>query len=150
MLMHTRKGTTIVTQQEKVTNETRQQMNNLFQRLWSVRSFCCRESVFSYLRRAVFSLSQANAETILDFRKPEKNTSNTIITQAYQSRCSWRPSESLETFLNPLYNTHQARGNEEKRSIRNRISDDFDKRRISQPKTNKQTSHEQESPKGDF
>ena len=39
MLMHTRKGTTIVTQQEKVTNETRQQMNNLFQRLCSVRSF---------------------------------------------------------------------------------------------------------------
>ena len=72
MLMHTRKGTTIVTQQEKVTNETRQQMNNLFQRLWSVRSFCCRESVFSYLRRAVFILSQANAETMLDFRKPEK------------------------------------------------------------------------------
>ena len=33
MLMHTRKGTTIVTQQEKVTNETRQQMNNLFQKL---------------------------------------------------------------------------------------------------------------------
>ena len=33
MLKHTRKGTTIVTQQEKVTNETRQQMNNLFQRL---------------------------------------------------------------------------------------------------------------------
>ena len=31
MLKHTRKGTTIVTQQEKVTNETRQQMNNLFQ-----------------------------------------------------------------------------------------------------------------------
>ena len=30
MLMYTRKGTTIVTQQEKVTNETRQQMNNLF------------------------------------------------------------------------------------------------------------------------
>ena len=29
------------------------------------------------------------AETTLDFRKPEKkNTSNTIITQAYQSRCS--------------------------------------------------------------
>ena len=33
MLKHTRKGTTIVTQQEKVANETRQQMNNLFQRL---------------------------------------------------------------------------------------------------------------------
>ena len=30
MLMHTRKGTTIVTQQEKFTNETRQKMNNLF------------------------------------------------------------------------------------------------------------------------
>ena len=33
MLKHTRKGTTIVTQQKKVANETRQQMNNLFQRL---------------------------------------------------------------------------------------------------------------------
>ena len=64
MLIHTRKGTTIVTQQEKVTNETRQQMNNLFQRLCSVRSFCCRESIFSYLRRAVFILSQANFYSI--------------------------------------------------------------------------------------
>ena len=36
--MHTREGTTLVTQQEKVKNETRQQMNNLFQRL-SFRSF---------------------------------------------------------------------------------------------------------------
>ena len=64
MLMHTRKGTTIVTQQGKVTNETRQQMNNLLQRLCSVRSLCCRESVFSYLRRAVFILSQANFYSI--------------------------------------------------------------------------------------
>ena len=39
MLIHTRKGTTIVTQQEKVTYKTRQEMNNLFQRLCSVRSF---------------------------------------------------------------------------------------------------------------
>ena len=60
----TRKGTTIVTQQEKITNETQQQMNNLFQRLCSVRSFCCRESIFSYLRRAVFILSQANFSSI--------------------------------------------------------------------------------------
>ena len=64
MLMHTRKGKTIVTQQEKVTNETGQQINNLFQRLCSVRSFCCRESIFSYLRRAVFILSQANFYSI--------------------------------------------------------------------------------------
>ena len=39
MLMHTGEGTAIVTQQEKVKDETRQQMNNLFQRLFSVRSF---------------------------------------------------------------------------------------------------------------
>ena len=52
------------TQHEKVTNETRQQMNNLFQRLLSVRSFRCRESIFSYLRRAVFILSQANFYSI--------------------------------------------------------------------------------------
>ena len=63
MLMHNRKGTTIVTQQEKVTNETQQQMNNLFRTLCSVRSFCCRESIFSYLRRAVFILSQAKSTT---------------------------------------------------------------------------------------
>ena len=62
--MHTRKGPTIVTQQEKVTNETQQQMNNLFRTLCSVRSFCCRESIFSYLRRAVFILSQANVYSI--------------------------------------------------------------------------------------
>ena len=39
MLMYTREGTTIVTQQEKVKNEIRQQMNYLFQRLFSVWSF---------------------------------------------------------------------------------------------------------------
>ena len=64
MLMHTRKGTTIVTQQEKNTNETQQQKNNLFQTLCSVRSFCCQESIFSYLRRAVFIFSQANFYSI--------------------------------------------------------------------------------------
>ena len=36
----------------KVKNETRQQMNNLFQKSALFVSFCCRESV--YLRRAVF------------------------------------------------------------------------------------------------
>ena len=45
-------------------------------------------------------MHKLGAEGTLDFRKPE-NTSNTIITQAYQSKCSsWRPTESLETFLN--------------------------------------------------
>ena len=42
MLMHTGEGTTIVTEQEKVKNETRQQINNSFQsfqRLCSVWSF---------------------------------------------------------------------------------------------------------------
>ena len=64
VLMHTRKGTTIVTQQEKVTNETQQQMNNLLRTFCSVRSSCCRESIFSYLRLAVFILSQANFYSI--------------------------------------------------------------------------------------
>ena len=62
--MHTRKGTTTVTQQEMVTKETQQQMNNLFRTLCSLRSFCCRETIFSYLRRAVFILSQANFYSI--------------------------------------------------------------------------------------
>ena len=63
MLMYTRKETTIVTQQEKVTNETRQQMNNLF--IYHIYSALFDPSVvekasFSYLRRAVFILSRAN------------------------------------------------------------------------------------------
>ena len=103
MLMHTREGTTIMTQQEKVTNETQQRMNNSLrskrfqssysffplplprhsfffcscpsfldepreetlatQATWTIIYFkgsrlfdpyCCRKSIFSYLRRAVF------------------------------------------------------------------------------------------------
>ena len=57
MLMHTREVTTIVTQQEKVKNETRQQMNNLFQRCALFDPFCCLESIISYLRRTVFIFS---------------------------------------------------------------------------------------------
>ena len=83
--MHTRKGTTIVIQQEKVTNKTRQQKNNLFQRLCSVRSFCCGESIFSYLRQAVFILSRANFYSIhfLKVRHfPEKSTTNRFLLES--------------------------------------------------------------------
>ena len=64
----------------------------------------------------------------------KKQTSNTIITQAYHSRCSEsyqvRP-ESLQTFQ-PSYASSKVKI--ENDAIRNQISD-FDKRRISQPKT---------------
>ena len=70
----------------------------------------------------------------------KKQTSNKIITQAYHSRCTEnyqvRP-ESLQTFK-PSYASSKVKN--ENDAIRNRISD-FDKRRISQPKTHKQTSH---------
>ena len=60
--------------------------------------------------------------------------SNTIITQAYHSRCTEnyqvRP-ESLQTFQ-PSHASSKVK--KEKDAIRNRISD-FNKRRISQPKT---------------
>ena len=64
----------------------------------------------------------------------KKQTSNTIITQAYLSRCTEnyqvRP-KSLQTFQ-PSYASSKVKN--ENDAIRNRISD-FDKRRISQPKT---------------
>ena len=61
MLMRTRKGTTTVTQQEKVTNETRQQVIS--------KALLCSilqlgRKHFSYLWRAVFILSQANFYSI--------------------------------------------------------------------------------------
>ena len=71
--------------------------------------------------------------------KPEeKQTSNTIITQAYQSRWSpWQPSSELcqnrMRLFNPL--TRQSKVKNENDAIRSRISDGFDKRRISQPKS---------------
>ena len=71
MLMHTREGTTIVTQQEKVKKETRQQMNNLFQRLCSVRSFLLSRKnhyLFAtgsfHFRTGQAKLSQANFYSI--------------------------------------------------------------------------------------
>ena len=71
--------------------------------------------------------------------KPEKKkkTLNKIITQTYQSRwSSWKPSRKariageFSTFLYP-----SSKVKKENDAIRNRIADDFDKRRISQPKT---------------
>ena len=102
--MHTRKGTTIVTQQEKVTNETRQQMNNLFQRLCSVRSFCCRESIFSYLRRAVFILSQANFYSIhfLKVRHFPGKIDNKPLPGVFLE-ASFPLQQTFKTVLHPIF-----------------------------------------------
>ena len=56
MLMYTREGTAIESQQEKVKNETRQQMNNniYFKGFSRFGPFCCLESIITYLRWAVF------------------------------------------------------------------------------------------------
>ena len=64
-------------------------------------------------------------------KRKQQETSNKIITQAYQSRCcsSWK-SASKAGFSTLL---HIKRGEHD--AIRNRISNDFDKRRIPQPKT---------------
>ena len=74
---------------------------------------------------------------MVDFIKLEikKQTSNTIITQAYHSRCSswWVSSKaSIASDFATLLRIKQ--GENENDAIRNRISD-FDKWRISQPKT---------------
>ena len=58
-------------------------------------------------------------------------TSNTIIAQAYHSRLSSKASSTASDFATPF---RIKQGENENDSIRNRISD-FDKRRISQPKT---------------
>ena len=64
----------------------------------------------------------------------KKQASNTIITQAYHSRCSsWKLSSKARIAwdLNSSYVSSKVKN--ENDAIRNRISD-FDKRRISQPK----------------
>ena len=72
--------------------------------------------------------------TRLHWIRYKKQTSNKIITQAYHWRCTEnyqvRP-KSLQTFQ-PSYASSKVKN--ENDAIRNRISD-FDKRRISQPKT---------------
>ena len=102
--MHTREGTTIVTQREKVKKETRQQMNNLFQRLCSVRSFCCRESIFSYLRRAVFILSQANFYSIhfLKVRHFPGKTDNKPLPGVFLE-ASLPLQQTFKTVLRPIF-----------------------------------------------
>ena len=57
MLMHTREGTTIVTQQEKVKKETRQQITIYFKGSAPFDPFCCLESIITYLWQAVFILA---------------------------------------------------------------------------------------------
>ena len=95
MLMRTRERKTIITQQEKVKNETRQQMNNLFQRLCSIDPFCCLESIITYLRRADFIFAPGKPSwakpTVLDtFSK-----SSTLPRKNWQQTASWSFSWSF-------------------------------------------------------
>ena len=78
----------------------------------------------------------------------KKQTSNKIITQAYHSRCSsWKPSSKarvawdFSTFLR-MKQDEVSELISENDAIPKRIFYDFDNRHISQPKPNKQTSHE--------
>ena len=54
MLMHTRGGTTIVTQQEKLKTKPDNRWTIYFKGSALSDPFCCRESISSNLRRAVF------------------------------------------------------------------------------------------------
>ena len=54
MLMHTREGTTIVTQQEKLKAKPDNRWTIYFKGSALFDPFCCRESVITYLQRAVF------------------------------------------------------------------------------------------------
>ena len=76
------------------------------------------------------------ASTPLDFIKldPKKQTSNTIISLAYHSRCSsWKVSRKASIASDFAILLRIKQGENENDAIRNRISD-FDKRCISQPK----------------
>ena len=54
MLMHTREGTTIVTQQEKLKTIPDNRWTIYFKGSALFGPFCCRESFITYLQRAVF------------------------------------------------------------------------------------------------
>ena len=58
MLMHTKEGTTIVTQQEKLKTKPDNRWTIYFKgSALQFDNFCCRESVISYLQRAVFNFA---------------------------------------------------------------------------------------------
>ena len=67
-------------------------------------------------------------------KKKIQQTSNKIITQAYQSRCSswktWKPSGKARIAWDFSTLLPQARWIREHDAIRNQISSDFDKRRL--------------------
>ena len=60
MLMHTREGTTIVTQQEKLTTKPDNRWTIHFKGSALFEPFCCQESFISYLQRAVFIFASAS------------------------------------------------------------------------------------------
>ena len=102
--------------------------------------------VITYILRSLLMYKLKPHEPYARLQETEKkNTSKTTISRVYQSRCCfWRSSsvpESLETFQ-PSYASSKLIF--ENDAIRNRISNDFDKRCICQQKLkrNKQTSHE--------
>ena len=87
MLMHTREGTIIVTQQEKLEKKPDNRWTIHFKGSALFHPFCCRENFISYLQRAVFTgqakLGQAHFYSI-HFLKVrhfplEKSTTNRFL-----------------------------------------------------------------------
>ena len=108
--MYTREGTTIVTA-GKVKNETRQQMNNLFQRLCSVRSFLMSKKLHQlsatgsfHFRTGQAKLSQAHFYSIhvLKVRhfpgKIDNKPLPGVILEA-----SFPLQQTLKTVLRPIF-----------------------------------------------
>ena len=84
----------------------------------------------SNLKNVYKKASHINYALLHETGKRNKQSSNTIITQAYRSRCSsWKSSSKSRIAWD--FSTLLLIKQGEKR----RIPDDFDKRRISQPKS---------------
>ena len=90
MLMHTREGKTIVTQREKVENETRQEMNNLFQRLCSIWSFLLSRKHHYLFATGSFHFRIGQAKLSKAFSK-----SSTLPWKNWQQTASWSFSWSF-------------------------------------------------------
>ena len=89
MLMHTREGTTIVTQQEKLKTKPDNRWTIYFKGSALFDPFCCRESFISYLQRAVFISHRTSQVELSSLLLDTFFKSSTLPWKNRQQTASW-------------------------------------------------------------
>ena len=105
MLMHTREGTTIVTQQEKLKTKPDNRWTIYFKGSALFDPFCCLESIITYLRRAVFIFAPgkpSSAKPTFTRYHDTFSKSSTLPWKNWQQTASWSFCWSLVSSYNRL------------------------------------------------